>query len=161
MQQLPIKQKVAMAVPFLQKAGYIASPPSCDTAPKLTRIVEAAGDRIKTAGDILELIEFLVADDQLEFDEKAFEKRVRKDGAIDLLRSFRDVLADVEPFDDETCEAALRSFIELKGIKIGEIIHALRVAVTGKGVGIGMFDALAILGKDSCLARIDRALERV
>jgi glutamyl-tRNA synthetase len=158
MQQLPIKQKVAMVLPFLQKAGYAASPPPCDTAPRLTKIVEAAADRIKTAGDILELTEFFIADDQLEYDEKAFGKRLRADGAAELLRSFRDVLADAEPFDVHSCEAALRSFIELKDIKIGEIIHALRVAVTGKAVGIGMFDALAILGKESCLARIDRAL---
>jgi len=35
------------------------------------------------------------------------------------------------------------------------------LAVTGKGVGLGMFDAMAILGRKSCLARIDRALELV
>ena len=38
------------------------------------------------------------------------------------------------------------------------MIHALRVAVTGKAVGFGMFEILEILGRDSCLARIDRAL---
>jgi len=52
-------------------------------------------------------------------------------------------------------------FIELYDIKIGDIIHALRVAVTGKGVGLGMFEALEILGKERCLTRIDRCLERV
>ena len=38
------------------------------------------------------------------------------------------------------------------------MIHALRVAVTGKAVGFGMFETLAILGRERCLARIDRAL---
>ena len=161
MQQLPIKQKVAMVVPFLQKAGYVASPPPCETAPRLRQIIDAAGDRIKIAGDILELTEFFVTDDELQYDPKAFEKRLRKEGAADQLRAFRDVLADTEPFDAASCEATLRSFIELKDIKMGEIIHALRVAVTGKGVGVGMFDALAILGKDSCLARVDRALSLI
>jgi len=161
MQQLPIKQKVALVLPFLQQAGYVSSPPPCDTAPRLTRIVAAAGDRLKTAGDILEFTEFFVADDKLEYDDKAFNKRLRKDGAAERLRDFRDVLADVSPFDAANCEAALRSYIELKDIKIGEIIHALRVAVTGKGVGIGMFDALELLGQASCLSRIDRALHIV
>jgi glutamyl-tRNA synthetase len=161
MQQFPLKQKVAAVLPFLQRAGYIATPPPCETGPRLTQIVEAAGDRIKTAGDILEFTEFFVEDDAMEFEEKAFNKRVRKAGAADLLRGFRDVLTDVEPFDKEACEAALRSFIDQKEIKIGEIIHALRVAVTGKGVGAGMFETLAILGKERCLARIDRALNRV
>ncbi len=55
----------------------------------------------------------------------------------------------------------MRGFIESEDIKIGQVIHALRVAVTGKGVGFGMFDTLAILGRESCLARIDRALDKV
>jgi glutamyl-tRNA synthetase len=147
-------------LPFLQQAGLVTSPPPCDTGPLLSKIVEAAGDRIKTAGDILEFSEFFTADEALQFEEKAFKKRVLKDGAVELLKSFRDVLADVEPFDSETCEAALREFIEAKEIKIGQIIHALRVAVTGKGVGLGMFEVLEILGKDRCLTRIDRCLER-
>ena len=53
MERLPIKQKVAKVLPFLQQAGYVANPPPCDTAPQLTRILESAGDRIKVAGDIL------------------------------------------------------------------------------------------------------------
>jgi len=46
-----------------------------------------------------------------------------------------------------------------EGIKLGDIIHAVRAAVTGTTVGLGMFDALAILGRESCLARIERALQ--
>lgn len=161
MQQLDVKKKVAKVLPFLQKAGLVADPPPCDTAPRLQQIVAAAGDRIKVAGDILDYTEFYTPDDQLPFDEKALEKRLRKPGAADLLRRFRSQLADVEPFDAETVEAALRSFIDSEGIKIAEIIHALRVAVTGKAVGLGMFDAMAILGRESSLRRIDRALDLV
>ena len=49
----------------------------------------------------------------------------------------------------------------MEEIKIGQIIHALRVAVTGKGVGFGMFETLEVLGKDSCLKRIDRTLAKL
>jgi glutamyl-tRNA synthetase len=100
-----------------------------------------------------------VPDDQLAYDDKAVEKRLRKEGAIDLLTKFRAVLSDVEPFDPEPLEAAMKQFIEDEGVKIGEIIHPVRVATTGKQTGIGMFDALALLGRESCLRRIDRALE--
>ena len=44
------------------------------------------------------------------------------------------------------------------GMKIGDIVHALRAAVTGQSVGLGLFDSLAILGKESCLARITKTL---
>ncbi len=52
----------------------------------------------------------------------------------------------------------MKGFVEQQGVKIGQIIHALRVATTGKGVGLGMFDALGLLGRERCLKRIDRAL---
>ena len=52
----------------------------------------------------------------------------------------------------------MKVWLESNGIGIGEIIHALRVATTGKSVGIGMFEALEILGKESTLARIEKAL---
>ena len=49
----------------------------------------------------------------------------------------------------------------LRDFQIGQIIHALRVAVTGKAVGFGLYETLAVLGKERCLARIKQALGRV
>lgn len=162
MQQLPLKQKVAKVLPFLQQAGLITSPPPCDTSPYLSQIVAAAGDRIKVAGDILDYDDFFTDDAQLVYDEKIFDKRLRNtSGAPALVRDFSTVLSNVEPYDPATIEHALKSFVEERGIKIGEIIHAVRVAVTGKGVGFGLFETLAILGRERCLARIERALKRI
>jgi glutamyl-tRNA synthetase len=159
LQQLPIKQKVAKMLPFLQSAGLVDAPPSCDAGPYLTQIVAAAGARIKMAGDVLDYADFYVADDKLVYDEKPLEKRLRKpEGAVELLAEFRGQLAEVEPFAADELERLLKAFVEAKGIKIGQIVHALRVAVTGKAVGFGMFETLAILGRERCLARIDRAL---
>lgn len=161
-QQIPLKQKVAKVLPFLQQAGLVASPPPCDTAPYLTPIVEAAGDRLKIAGDILDYDDFFTADDALIFDEKTFDKRLRNAaGAHELIREFSEILKLVEPFDAPTLEQALKSFVEQKGIKIGDIVHAVRVAVTGKGVGFGLFETLAILGRERCLNRIEIALARL
>ncbi len=159
MDRLPLKQKVAKVLPFLQKAGYVAAVPPCDTAPHLTKILEAAGDRIKVAGDILDYADFFVDDDKLAYDEKAFEKRIDKpEDARQLLAEFKEKLATVEPFAASALDAALKQFVDARDIKIGQIIHALRVAVTGKGVGFGMFETLEILGRDRCLARIEHVL---
>ena len=87
MQALPMKKKVAMVLPYLQRAGFVADPPPCDTSPKLTRILEAAGDRLKVAGDILDFTEFFIADDAMTYDDKAVEKRLRNpENAVELLR---------------------------------------------------------------------------
>ncbi len=162
MQQVPIAEKTAMVLPYLQQAGLVADPPADVDTRKIEQILIAAGDRIKTSGDVLDFADFFLADDALPYDEKAFEKRLRKpEGAAALLAKFKAVLATAEPFDAETLDKLLHEFIEAEQIKVGQLIHALRVAATGKGVGLGMFDTLAILGKESCLRRIDRALERV
>ncbi|MGE0608013.1 MAG: glutamate--tRNA ligase [Pirellulales bacterium] len=160
MRELPLKQKVAMMLPYLQQAGLVSSPPPCEVGPKLSKIVEAAGDRIKVAGDIIAYADFFFRD-EVEYDAKAFDKRLRAEGAASLLKKFRDELAAAEPFDTATLEQTLNDFVLRHGIQNGEIIHALRVSVTGKAVGPGLYDCLTLLGREVCLARIDKALSKV
>jgi glutamyl-tRNA synthetase len=162
MRLVPIKQKMARVLPFLQQAGLVSDPPPCDIGNKLTEVVQAAGDRIKVAGDILDYADFFTPDEAIQYDGAAFDKRLRKPArAAELLRAFQTRLAGAEPFDAESLERLLHQFVEEEGIKVGEIIHALRVAVTGKSVGFGMFETLAIVGRASCLNRIERALSRL
>jgi glutamyl-tRNA synthetase len=159
MQRVPLKQRVAKVVPFLQRAKLVADPPPCDTAPYVTQLLQAAGDRLKVAGDILDFDDFFVADDALRFDAAALDKRLRKAAtAVELLTKYRSELETVEPFTAERLEQMTHEFVASQGVKIGDIVHAVRVAVTGKAVGFGLFDTLAILGRERCLARIDRAL---
>jgi len=160
MQRVPIDRKVELVVPYLQRVGWVPTPLSDSLRPKIAQIVTAAGDRIKTAGDILNYNEFFVADDKLPYDEAAFDKALRKPGAAALLEKYKPHLAAAEPFEVEPLEAMTRRFAEREGIKVNEIIHSLRVAVTGKSIGFGLFDSMAILGKAHCLARIDGALGR-
>ena len=55
----------------------------------------------------------------------------------------------------------MQEFLAAEGIEMSEIIHVLRVAVTGKAIGFGLFDSLAILGRARSLRRIDMVLERL
>ncbi len=98
----------------------------------------------------------------MAYDEAAFAKRVQQDPpAVELLKKFRTVLASVEPFDAVTTESHFKQFVETEGIKFNQIVHALRLAITGKAVGFGMFDSMEILGKTRVLSRIDRMIARV
>lgn len=160
-QQLSPEQKIALTTPFLEKAGLVQSPPTDGEKKCVEKLIAAAGDRIKVAGDILAFDDFFRADDELTYDEPSFEKHIRKADAAALLGRFRDRLATTEPFDVPTLEAMMQQFITAEVIKINHIIHAVRVAVTGKSVGIGLFDTLAILGRERVLRRIDRAMAKV
>ncbi|MCH8047008.1 MAG: glutamate--tRNA ligase [Planctomycetes bacterium] len=160
MSRVPADEKVLLVLPYLETAGLIDSPVTDETKAMVGKIVQAAGDRITVSGDILDYADFFTADDELTYDEKAFEKRLRKPpDAAALLADFKEILAAAESFDAESLEKTLKDFVEARGIKIGQIIHALRVAVTGKAQGFGMFETLAILGRERCLVRIEQALK--
>ena len=149
-----LDEKIAITRPYLQQAGFPQA--------NLAEVVQAAADRIKVAGDILDYTAFFTPADQLVYDEAAFDKRIRVPAeAPGLLRKFAAVLATIEPFDAPTAEAALQNFVQAEGIGHAQIIHALRIATTGKGIGFGLFESLAILGRVQCLERIDRALARL
>jgi glutamyl-tRNA synthetase len=161
MDRVPPEEKAFLVEPYLREAGLLEDVYPCQVAAVIEPVVRAAGDRITTAGDILDYTDFFLPDDQIPYDEKALHKRLRAEGAAELLDRFQDRLAGVEPFEAAAIETALKQFVEDEGIKIGQIIHAVRVAVTGKAVGFGLFEALEILGPQRCSARIERALTLV
>ena len=160
MRELSPEQKLEMMLPYMQRAGLIADPAPTDDREKLTRIIEASGDRLKVAGDILSYADFFFRP-ELVYDEDAFEKRLRKPGAQELLTRYRDRLRQVGEWKVPTIEQVTHEFLEAEGIKIGEIIHAIRVAATGRGVGPGLYDCLAILERDESLRRIEQSLARI
>jgi glutamyl-tRNA synthetase len=157
-----IEQKVNQSLPYLQKAKLVPFPCPDEPRSKVRAVVQAAGDRLKVAGDILDYAHFFQPTDALVYDDKAFEKRLTKAPAsVALLRSIKDQLATAELFDAPAMEKLTQEFVASQNTELGNIIHALRVAVSGKAVGFGLFETLAILGKEQTLARIDRALARV
>ncbi len=155
MQQVPLDEKVRRVRPFVERAGI-----AVDDA-KLRRIVEALGDRIKVFGDILLQGAYFFGDDVPSWDDKAFAKRVLAPGAVDKLAAYRDWLAARgDASDAAALEQATATWLGERGWALGDIVHAVRVAVTGVGGGPGLFDCLALLGRDVCVRRIDSALAR-
>jgi glutamyl-tRNA synthetase len=148
-----VEEKVKLCMPFLEAAKIFPN----EHSDILSKLIEAAGDRIKVAGDILNFSDFFAPDDSFEYDEAVYNKRIKSQPeSINLLKEFYDILVQQEQFDWQTLENQMQKFIDAKSIKVGDIIHALRVVVTGKGVGLGMFETLEILGKVRVLKRIKR-----
>lgn len=162
MNQLSVREKAEGCLPFLIKAGLIAADAPESPLPVLEKVIAAMGDRLKIFSDILDYKEFFVTSEALVYDAKAFQQRlVDAPEAVGLLTALREKLGTIEPFDAATLDAMVHAFVEANGIKIGQVVHALRIATTGRSVGVGLFDAMAILGRDTCLARIDQSLKRV
>jgi len=160
MKRLSAEEKVRRCLPFLERAKFVGDAPDAATLAKLDAIVRASADRIKLFSDILQYGGPIFRKEP-EYNSKAVEKRLKKAGAADLLREFATMLERVEPFDAANTERAMNDFCSTKGIKLGDMVHPVRVATTGVEVGFGLFDTLAILGKPEVLLRIRLALERI
>ncbi len=157
MKRLTTAEKVERCIPFLRKAKLIGETLDDATRAVLTKIVDASGERIKLFSDVLAFASPILKD-AIDADPKAVEKAFKDPAAKGLLAEFECVLRNCEPFDAATTDKAMHDYATAKGIKVNAIQLPVRVAVTGSGVGFGLFDTLAILGKDRVLTRIAAAL---
>jgi glutamyl-tRNA synthetase len=126
----------------------------------ITGLRDAVGisqEKMQTLADFRPLAGFLF--DERETDEKAWGK-VMRDGAAENLARARDALARVEPFDEAGVERALTALVEELGVKPGKLYQPIRVAIAGTTVSPGIFESVALLGREATLERIDRALAR-
>jgi glutamyl-tRNA synthetase len=127
--------------------------------PRLEEACAAAQEKAQTLAELYDLIRFAFA--PLEVDEAAWAKVMGKDGAKHKLEQARAALAAAEPFDEQHLEAALRAVAEGLETKPGALFQPIRVAVTGRTISVGIFETLALLGREESLQRIDAALARL
>jgi glutamyl-tRNA synthetase len=120
--------------------------------------VEISAEKIQTLADFWPLAGFLL--DGPADDLAAFQRTIESDGGVEILSSAREALGEADPFDEETIEAALRRVVEQRGLKPGKVFQPVRVAISGTTASPGIFESVALLGREEVLARIDRALNR-
>jgi glutamyl-tRNA synthetase len=119
--------------------------------------VAISQEKMQTLADFWPLAGFLV--EPQPTDQKAWDK-VMRDGAAERLQAAREALASAEPFDVERVEAALRGVVERFESKPKDVFQPIRVAISGTTVSPGIFESLAVLGREEALSRIDAALDR-
>jgi glutamyl-tRNA synthetase len=137
--------------PDLDAAGLTA-----DAAADL-RLTEQAIDLVKSRArklaDIVPQLRPFISR-AIDRDPAAVAKHLSAPDLAPHLAAWRDRLAAVTPFEPAAIESALRSVAEERGIKAGVLIHATRVAVTGQAVSPGLFDVLALVGRDRVVERL-------
>ncbi len=153
LRQLSAERYAELAKPFLEKAGLLADSPSDEY---LTQVLSLEQERAKTLSELPELTEFFFRGPE-SYDEKGEAKWFRREGAAELLAAIREALAKVDDWSVASLEAALRCLAETRGEKVGPVIHTTRLAVTGHTAGPGLFETLAVLGRERVVARVERA----
>ena len=94
--------------------------------------------------------------DPASFDQDGVRKHLSAPGAAGHVRALADAFAAAAAWDGPTLERDLRALADVRGIKPGMLIHAARLAVTGRMISPGLFEMLVLLGRDRVLARLER-----
>jgi glutamyl-tRNA synthetase len=125
---------------------------------RLRAACEIAQEKAQTLEEVWPLIGFLF--EEPETDEKAW-KKVMKDGALPLLSEALEALRGAETFEPAELEASLGRILAEHDVKPGKLYQPIRVAITGTSVSPGIFESLAVLGKERSVERIERAVQRL
>ncbi|MGW1029674.1 glutamate--tRNA ligase [Streptomyces sp. NPDC002577] len=149
---------------FIEACGPWLKAPHAPWAPedfdqaKWEAIAPHAQTRLTVLSDITQNVDFLFLPEPAR-DEASWTKAM-KDGSDALLKTAREKLAAAD-WNAEALKDAVLAAGEEHGLKLGKAQAPVRVAVTGRTVGLPLFESLEVLGREKTLARVDRALEKL
>jgi glutamyl-tRNA synthetase len=148
----------AACAPWL-RAPYAPWAPEAFDEKAWQAIAPYAQTRLTVLSDITANVDFLFLDAPVE-DEASWTKAM-KPGSDELLRTAREKLDGADWSSPEALKEAVLAAGEQHGLKLGKAQAPVRVAVTGRTVGLPLFESLQILGRERALSRIDAALVRL
>lgn len=124
----------------------------------IEKVISLERERMKTLGELPELVDFFFKKD-LDIREEKAKKVLLKPNVAEIFEKIMAALQDTTDFSVAGLENVIRQFCQDNGYRTGEIFHPLRVAVSGRTTGPGLFDVLSVLGKERVIARISRTIQ--
>ncbi|MFI0736602.1 glutamate--tRNA ligase [Streptomyces sp. NPDC021100] len=155
--RLDVKDFVAACEPWLRAPHAPWAPEAFDAA-AFAELAPLAQTRLTVLSDITANVDFLFLDRPV--DDEASWAKAMKEGSDALLRTAREKLAAAE-WNAEALKAAVVAAGEEHGLKLGKAQAPVRVAVTGRTVGLPLFESLEALGRERTLERVDAALAKL
>jgi glutamyl-tRNA synthetase len=145
---------------LLEKLSTLDSRLSTLEQDYMLQVVSALKPRMQKLTDFEDLSSYFFEDPK-EYDSKGIEKQFGIPGACERLSRMRDNFAGTKSFDVEGIETIIRDLASELDIKAAMLIHPLRLALSGRTGGPSMFHLVEILGKDTVLRRLEKAIEFV
>ncbi len=148
---LPVDELSRSLQPFFDEAGLNVSPE------KLLAVTPLIRERIKFLRDAVSAADFFFVEELAPYDAADLIPQ-KGDAALArrILEHARELLATVA-FDHASLEQALREGAAALGVKTGPMFQPIRVAVCGRKNTPPLFESMAVLGRDTCIARIQQA----
>ncbi|GAA0848499.1 glutamate--tRNA ligase [Streptosporangium amethystogenes subsp. fukuiense] len=146
---LPLAEFVTRCEPWLD--------PSWDRE-TFAKVAELAQTRIAVLSEITANVDFLFLDEPV-FDQASWDKAM-KNSAVEILTGYLDRMETVD-MDPESLKTALEEVGLEQGLKLGKAQAPVRVAVTGRTVGLPLFESIEVLGRERSIERLRAALARL
>lgn len=122
-------------------------------------VIQLMKERVVTLSGFVEEGIYFFSDPK-DFDQKGIKKFLKESDIWNVIAEYATQLMDLSRYNEESIEKQLREFADEKGISAANIIHPLRLALTGKTASPGIFELMYILGKETVLRRINLFLNR-
>ncbi|MFJ3188918.1 glutamate--tRNA ligase [Streptomyces halstedii] len=151
-------QFAAACAPWLV-APYAPWPPEAFDQALFETVAPLAQTRLALLSEITSYVDFLFLDVPVE-DEASWNKAM-KAGAENILADARAEFATVAGWEADGLKAITLAVGEKHGLKLGKAQAPIRVAVTGRTIGLPLFESMELLGRDRVLARLDAAAEKL
>jgi glutamyl-tRNA synthetase len=150
---MPAAELTEKLRPVLEKAGF-----PIDNLAQITPLIQ---ERIRLLNDVLTVGDFFFLDELAPYDSaELIPKKGDAALALCVLEKALDTLAAAE-FTHDGLESALRAASQSLGIKAGQMFEPVRVAVCGRKTAPPLFGTLEVLGRETCLKRIQLAIEKL
>jgi len=149
-----------LVIPFLINENLITEETVKEKREWLLRFIPLFKERAKTLRDFAEKGKYFFKFDY-RYDPKAEKKHFSKPEAAQRLNTFIQRLSQLESFDKDKIEDALRGLAEELDLNPATLIHPVRLATTGTSAGPPLFDLLEVLGKEEVLKRLKKAVEYI
>ncbi|HEY5163294.1 MAG TPA: glutamate--tRNA ligase, partial [Terriglobales bacterium] len=152
---LPVPELSARLLPIIREHGWEAAPE------KMLKITPLIRERIKLLRDVLTAADFFFLDELPPYD---VNELVPQKGDLAMakrsLEKAREVLPGIE-FKHDPLDATLRAAAQELGLKAGQMFQPIRVAVCGRKNAPPLFETMEVLGKETCLKRIEKVIDQV
>jgi glutamyl-tRNA synthetase len=154
--RLALDDLASRVAPLLEEAGLWQSELAGLRREWFLKLLDLVRPRVKRLGQFAEELRPFLSE-STDYDAAAVSKHLEKPGIARALGSLGDALASLSAFDEQTIEPIVRGTAEACGLKAAALIHATRVAVTGRAVSPGLFEVMSLLGRDRTIARLRAA----
>jgi glutamyl-tRNA synthetase len=145
---------IAHVKPELQVAGLWSDDLTFSRRAWFEHVLALLVPRAKRLGDFAPQAAPFLAD-VTSYDQAAVDKHLSAPGTAHQVSALADAYRNLEPFDEANTERVLRLVAEQNGMKFGALVHATRIAVTGRAVSPGLFETLVLIGRSRVVSRLE------